>query len=229
MYDWIVLHILNNIAGSGCLPLNIMLRLMGYLAAKLTMLVVIGACITLAAFTAYDVANIYVVLQDGMNERAAVVLKQEDPSQLDRFFTLRYLNSDPIFQTEQYQDYIIRDYDYKLSIQRIWVWPWQDRTKVTVEEHIPTSSFRFDITDALRERLTVQRDAEWEAELARREEDRQNAEALDDDAEDETETEGPPNIVITPPQWQNGVKMVEFRKVDRKWKIDRVIFVGPLS
>jgi hypothetical protein len=164
-----------------------------------------------------------------MNERAAVVLKQEDPSQLDRFFTLRYLNSDPIFQTEQYQDYIIRDYDYKLSIQRIWVWPWQDRTKVTVEEHIPTSSFRFDITDALRERLTVQRDAEWEAELARREEDRQNAEALDDDAEDETETEGPPNIVITPPQWQNGVKMVEFRKVDRKWKIDRVIFVGPLS
>ena len=207
--------------------MNVMLRLMGYLAAKLTMLVVIGVCITLAAFTAYDVANIYVVLQDGMNERAAVVLKQGDPSVLDKFFTLRYLNSDPLFQTEQYQDYIIRDYDYILSIKRIWVWPWQDRTLVTVEEYIPESSFRFSITDELRARLEAQRDAEWDAELARREEERLNDE--DPDTEEDLEEEQKPDIVIKPPQWQNGVKTVEFRRVDRKWKIDRIIFVRPLS
>ena len=105
-----------------CHPLNTALRLITFLARNLIAIAVVIILIVLATFISYDMANIYVMINDGLSERANVIIHHEDPSDLSRFFTMSYLFSDPAFQSDQYKDYIVSDYDYDLKIKHMWVW-----------------------------------------------------------------------------------------------------------
>jgi len=196
------------------LPMSIGLRLLSYMVRKLSALVAIALLVVLGTFIAYDMANIYVVVNDGMSQRASIILDEKDPSELNKYFTLKYLNSDSLFYSEKYKDYIIQDFDYKLVVKRLWVWPWQSRTRMLVEEYIPEDSWKFSITDELRETLMAEQFPEGD--------DEQEA----DGGESEQEK---PKLKIDPPVWQNGEKILELRKVDGQWKIDRIVFVKPVD
>lgn len=191
--------------------MGIGMRLMSFFVRKVTGLVIVILLIILASFIAYDLANIYVVVNDGLSQRTITVLDRQDPTDLNRFFTLKYLNSDPLFHSEQYRDYLISDYDYELKLEKLWVWPWQSRTSILVEESIPEASWKFSITDEMKERLIAA----------------QTPVAI----EGEGEVVETPEIelVIPKPQWQNGEKLIEFRKVDGQWKIDRIVFIRALK
>jgi hypothetical protein len=197
------------------LPLSIGLRLLSYMVRKLSALVAIVLLVVLGAFIAYDMANIYVVVNDGMSQRASIILDEKDPSELNKYFTLKYLNSDPLFYSEKYRDYIIQDYDFKLVMKRLWVWPWQSHTRLLVEEYIPEDSWKFSITDELREVLM--------------EEQNQDSEQGQEENGGESGQKEKPELKIAPPVWQNGEKIIEMRKVDGQWKIDRIVFVRPLN
>jgi hypothetical protein len=163
-------------------------------------------------------ANIYVVVNDGLSQRAQTVISRQDPSDLNRFFTLKYLNSDSLFYSDQYRDYLIQDFDYEMKIKKLWVWPWQSRTSVIVEEYIPESSWKFSVTDEMLERLTA---AQTPADTQKPEGEQAEADAAGENGEEAKEV----SLVIPKPQWQNGEKQVEFRKVDGQWKIDRIVFL----
>jgi len=194
---------------------------MSFFVRKLTGIVVVILLIILATFFAYDMANIYVVVNDGLSQRAETIINRQDPADLNRFFTLKYLNSDSLFYSEQYRDYLISDFDFELKIKKMWVWPWQSRTEVLVEESIPDSSWKFSITDELREKLaTAQAIPSKDGEAGT---DGEKA------AEENTEEAKEVALNIPKPQWQNGEKLVEFRKVDGQWKIDRIVFVRNLK
>ena len=188
------------------------MRLMSFLVRKITGIVIVILLIILSSFIAYDLANIYVVVNDGLSQRTMTVLDRQDPADLNRFFTLKYLNSDPLFHSEQYRDYLISDYNYELKIKKLWVWPWQSRSDITVEEFIPESSWKFTITEEMRERLIV---AQTPAAAA--------------EGEGEAEETQEIKLIIPKPQWQNGEKLIEFRKVDGQWKIDRIVFIRGLK
>lgn len=197
--------------------MNTGLKLMFFFVRKLTGIVIVILLIILATFIAYDMANIYVVANDGLTQRAETILNRHDPADLNRFFTLKYLNSDSLFYSEQYRDYLITSYDYELKIKKIWVWPWQSRTEVLVEEYIPEASWKFSITDEFRERLIAeQTPKDLEAEG-------------DEGSEAAEETTKEITLDIPAPKWQNGEKMIEFRKIDGQWKIDRIVFLKGLS
>jgi hypothetical protein len=197
--------------------LNTGLKLMSYFVSKLTSIVIIILLVILAAFFAYDMANIYVVVNDGLSQRAETIINRQDPSDLNRFFTLKYLNSESLFYSDQYRDYLIQDYDYEMKIKKLWVWPWQSRTEIVVEEYIPEASWKFSITDEMRERLIAAQ--VQQADTNGDEED--GEEAAGEGGEEAKEV----SLVIPKPQWQNGEKLVEFRKVDGQWKIDRIVFL----
>ncbi|HOB19744.1 MAG TPA: hypothetical protein PKO35_03440, partial [Candidatus Atribacteria bacterium] len=55
------------------------MRLLFYIVKKLTVLVLLIMVIMIAFFIAYDMANVYVFLDDGMTQRANVILNNEDP------------------------------------------------------------------------------------------------------------------------------------------------------
>jgi hypothetical protein len=172
-------------------------------------MVVVLLLIVLATFFAYDVANIYVMAKDGLSQRAETIINEEDTDSLNRFFTKKFLNSDSFLRSHPYQGYQISDYGYELKIRRIWVWPWQSRTNVLVEESIPESSWKFSITDEMREKLTAEQGIPQDAEK----EDGSNAK--------NGET-AKVKLNIPKPKWQNGEKAVEFRKVKGQWKINRI-------
>ncbi len=121
----------------GCWFLNIMLKFMQYLAKKLIAIAILIWLAILVTFTAYDWANIYIVVTEGMTQRATAVLDGQENIVLNKFFTSSYLNSDPLLNNNQYEDFIIQDYNLKLRIKWLWVWPWSDSARVVIEEEIP--------------------------------------------------------------------------------------------
>lgn len=182
----------------------------------------------MATFISYDMANIYVVANDGLSKRAEIVISDENPSDLSKFFTLQYLNSDTMLSSGQFDDYIVSDYNYELKIKQLWVWPWESTTEVIVEEYIPESSWRFSITDEFRERLTeAQRPPEKEID-----EEAEDGEGNDEEGttgEDSEIQEEEFKLEIPKPKWQNGEKIIEFRKIDGRWEINGMVFVKNIN
>ncbi|NLB43447.1 MAG: hypothetical protein GX815_14590, partial [Clostridiales bacterium] len=131
------------------------LRLITFLTRKIIGIAVVIILIIMATFISYDMANIYVVANDGLSKRAEIIISNENPSDLNKFFTLKYLNSDTMLSSGQFKDYIVSDYNYELKIKKLWVWPWESTTEMVVEEFIPESSWKFSISDEFRERLTL--------------------------------------------------------------------------
>lgn len=114
--------------------MNILLKILVFVVKKITLLVAIGFFLLLVTVTAYDCANVYMVLNEGLNERAMVVFENEDPLLLSKFFTQRFLTNDRVLETRPYELYSIQDYDYRASVKWLWVWPWNTSTRVTVAE-----------------------------------------------------------------------------------------------
>jgi hypothetical protein len=116
--------------------LNTLLRLLYYILTRLTALAVIIILIILAAFIGFDWANINVIVNEGLTERAEVVLTDQEPTELNKFYTQEYLDRDPLLSINPYENFIINDYDHRIKIKKLWVWPWQNETRVIVEEVI---------------------------------------------------------------------------------------------
>lgn len=117
--------------------LNITLKFIQYLAKKFIAIAILIWLAVLVTFTAYDCANIYIVVTEGMTQRATAVLDGQENIALNKFFTSSYLNSDPLLNNNQYEDFIIQDYNLKLRIKWLWAWPWSDSARVVIEEEIP--------------------------------------------------------------------------------------------
>lgn len=66
--------------------MNILLRFVQYLAKKVIILAIILCLAVLAAFIAYDCANIYIVITEGMALRATAILEGQENIVLHKFF-----------------------------------------------------------------------------------------------------------------------------------------------
>lgn len=122
--------------GVGGPMLNTLLRLLSYILTRLTVFAIIAILIILAIFIGYDWANIYVITNEGLAQRAETVLKGEDTSELIKFYTQDFLDRDPLLSRAPYEKFDISNYDHRIRIKMLWVWPWENKTKVKVEEII---------------------------------------------------------------------------------------------
>jgi len=117
--------------------LNILLRFVQYLAKKVIVLAIIVCLAVLATLIAYDCANIYIVVTEGMTLRATSILEGQENVVLQKFFTQAYLKADPLMNNNVYNDFIIQDYNIKMRVKWLWAWPWEERVKAVIEESIP--------------------------------------------------------------------------------------------
>lgn len=118
-------------------------RLVWFIATKLIWICVIGGTLICGFYMCLNTANIYVILTDGLEKRAEVILTQEDAEKLNFYFHADFLSTDPALEgafdgTSVYDDYIITDFDYELSIEKLWAWPWDDFATCTVVERVPS-------------------------------------------------------------------------------------------
>lgn len=117
-------------------------RLIWHVASRLLIITLVLSLMVVAFYYAMNMSNMYVVLKDGMARRAQVAMMQEDASELTKYFSQRFMDTDPVVQsvrmgTSPYEDYNIRGIDHRLEMGFTWVWPWENTASVVIEERIP--------------------------------------------------------------------------------------------
>jgi len=125
----------------GVLALKYLRRLLWFTASRLLIVTFCAALITLAFYMAMNTANIYILVSDGMQARADMILTRESSSDLDNYFRDEFLAEDDalkvaLSENSPWVDYAISDYEYDLSMQWMWTWPWEDTATATISERI---------------------------------------------------------------------------------------------
>lgn len=118
-------------------------RTIWYFASRLLVLCLVLGMMVVAFYYAMNATNIYIVLKDGMARRAQVVMLQEEAAELTKYFQPSFLERDSaLMLTKQdqspYKDYDIRGIDHRLSMDFMWVWPWDATARVDITEEIPS-------------------------------------------------------------------------------------------
>lgn len=117
-------------------------RLIWYIAVRLTVITLVLSLMVTVFYYAMNMSNMYVVLKDGMARRAQVAMMTEEVSELNKYFSQRFMDTDAVVQavrqgTSPYADYNIRGIDHRLQMGFAWVWPWETMATVTITEEIP--------------------------------------------------------------------------------------------
>ena len=115
-------------------------RFVLFVAGRLLVLVaVLGILVTVFYFS-MNASNIYVILKDGMARRTQVIMMNSDLETLNNYFSASYLERDTMLKNMDTQGsvytnyYDIKGIDHRLSLERVWCWPWDDTaTAVFVE------------------------------------------------------------------------------------------------
>ena len=116
-------------------------RLLWFLASRMLVFTFCVSLVTLAFFMAFNTANIYVLIEDGMTARANMILKRESASSLDNYFRDEFLAEDDALQIglsadSPYLDYNITGYEHDVKVNWMWVWPWEDTATATIAETV---------------------------------------------------------------------------------------------
>ncbi len=117
-------------------------RLLWFIASRLIILSVVIGLLILAFYLAMDTSNIFLLLKDGMQQRASVILTRQGADALTSYFTGEFLMSDEtlnigLSESSPYSNYNITGFTYDLSMESMWAWPWDDTATATIVERVP--------------------------------------------------------------------------------------------
>lgn len=116
--------------------LRVARRSMMYIVRTL-LLVILAVILCIGAFlTAERYSNLYILTSEGMALRAECVFADGARNDLEEYFTLTFLESDPAMSDATYANYTITDYNYDLAIDRISVLPWSMSATVIATERV---------------------------------------------------------------------------------------------
>ena len=117
-------------------------RLIWFIASRLLLVCVLLGMLVCGFFMAMNGANIYVVLNEGMEKRVDVILTRQQAEELNKYFHADFLIADEALEgalngISAYSDYNITGFEYELTIEKLWAWPWDDFANCTVVERVP--------------------------------------------------------------------------------------------
>jgi len=121
---------------------RILKRFLGFIASRMLVLTVVSALLIISFYLAMNTTNIWVLIDDGLSARAAVVMMDEDPADLTKYFRQEFINQDPVLQvgmsdSSPYKDYEIRGFDHRVRMVSLWSWPWENVARAEIIESIP--------------------------------------------------------------------------------------------
>ena len=122
-------------------------RLVWFIATRLILICIIGGMLVCGFYMCLNTANIYVILNDGLEKRVEVILSRQEAEKLNFYFHPDFLSIDPALEgafdgSSVYDDYTISDFEYDLEIEKLWAWPWDDYATCTVVERVPSITGR---------------------------------------------------------------------------------------
>ena len=116
-------------------------RLVWFIASRLIILCVLAGMLVCGFFMCMNMANIYIILDEGLEKRVEVILTREEAEELNKYFHYDFLKADPAIAgafdgSSIYGGYYISGYDYEMHIERLWAWPWDQYATCTVTEQV---------------------------------------------------------------------------------------------
>ena len=120
-------------------------RFIWFIAKYLVIICILLGMLACGFFMGMNISNIYVVLQDGMQKRVDVMLTHQQAEELNKYFHADFLIADEALEgalngMSAYSDYSITGFDYELTIEKLWAWPWDSYANCTVVERVPSIS-----------------------------------------------------------------------------------------
>ena len=117
-------------------------RFIWFIASRLLIFTVVASLLVCTFYMCMNSANIYIVLTDGLEKRVDVILTASGAEELTDYFHADFLNSDRALQgafdgTSAFGAYEITDFDYVLTVESLWAWPWDETATCTVTERVP--------------------------------------------------------------------------------------------
>ncbi len=123
--------------------MRILRRLLHFIAVRLLGVTLVFALLILSFYTAMNTANIWVLMDEGLQMRAGAVLTGKNADRLSSYFREDFLSADPVLQVglsdrSPYRDYTIRSFRHDVQILSIWSWPWEKTARAEVVERVPS-------------------------------------------------------------------------------------------
>lgn len=118
-------------------------RFVGFLAGRALLWTLMLSLLACGFYMSMNTANVYIVLDDGLEKRVSVILTREDAPELNKYFHADFLSADPALQaafngSSPYVDYTITGFEHKLEVESLWAWPWDSYATCTVVERVPS-------------------------------------------------------------------------------------------
>ena len=118
-------------------------RFMWFIASRVLIVTIVVSILVCAFYMCMNSANIYIILTDGMEARVRTILTASGAESLGDYFHADFLNSDTALQgafdgSSAFGAYQIKDFDYILTVESLWAWPWDDQATCTVTERVPS-------------------------------------------------------------------------------------------
>ncbi|MGI6240025.1 MAG: hypothetical protein ACOYI5_10420 [Christensenellales bacterium] len=118
-------------------------RFMWFIASRALVVTIVASILVCAFYMSMNSANIYIVLTDGLRARVETILTAAGAESLNDYFHAEFLNHDSALQgafdgSSAFGAYDIQSFDYVLSIESLWAWPWDDVASCTVTERVPS-------------------------------------------------------------------------------------------
>ena len=105
-------------------------------------------------------SSLYVMLNDGMRERANVILYNNDTSSMSKYYTSYFMENDSyIALRDKYSSYTVNSFGYELRCGSLLTWPWATTAVITVDEAV----YMIDgaIKSSVKDRETAQLDGTY--------------------------------------------------------------------
>ena len=116
--------------------LSIALRFLWYLFSRILIWAVAAVLVVLSFFAAMDYMNVQILVKDGLQLRAKVIIQGDDPTALSRVFSRSFLEQDELLSSNVYRSYSIKNVDYSAKVDFQLILPWQTAVELNVTEEI---------------------------------------------------------------------------------------------
>ena len=95
-----------------------------YIAKHAVIFTLVLCLLVYSFYMAYNLSTSYIIVQEGLEKRASVVLTRTGSAELNNFFTDSFISSDPLLRasnsgTDIYRYYDISSFDYDVSISNM--------------------------------------------------------------------------------------------------------------
>ena len=116
--------------------LTVVFRFLWYIFSRILIWAIAAALVVLSFFAAMDYMNAKVLTKDGLQLRADVIIKGDDPTALSKVFSKNFLEQDTQLSSSVYRSYAVTDIDYNADIGFRLILPWQSSIVLRVTEKV---------------------------------------------------------------------------------------------